>query len=342
MRHGSLFSGIGGFDLAAEWLGWNNVFHCEINPFCQKVLKYYWPDSELIEDICNLDRFKKYEGTVDIISGGFPCQPFSLAGKRKGTEDDRHLWPAMLEVIKIVKPKWVVGENVYGIVNWDRGMVFSQVISDLENEGYQTQAFIIPACSKNAPHRRDRCFFIAYNNIFDRRSIERRKHGTKFVEEEFIQGKSYKKCDKDGTFADTCNKGLQGGELNEAYKGREWKQSESYGSTSELHKICGGTKNIADTGCKRLQRERRAVKELERKFRSCSTNTRYLQDSTWDNFPTQSPVCSRNDGVSSGLAGITFSKHQIESIKAYGNAVVPQVVYEIFKVINIYERRTSK
>jgi DNA (cytosine-5)-methyltransferase 1 len=103
MKHGSLFSGIGGFDLAAEWMGWENVFHCEIAEFPRKILNHYWPNADCHEDIKKTD-FTKYQGTVDIISGGFPCQPYSAAGKRLGKEDDRHLWPEMLRVIREVKP----------------------------------------------------------------------------------------------------------------------------------------------------------------------------------------------------------------------------------------------
>ena len=142
--HGSLFSGIGGFDLAAEWMQWKNVFHCEINPFVQKVLKYHFPNSESLTNIITTD-FKKYANKIDILTGGFPCQPFSVAGKRKGTEDERHLWPEMLRAIREIKPRWIVGENVCGIINWDGGMVFDQVQTDLENEGYEVQPFILPA-----------------------------------------------------------------------------------------------------------------------------------------------------------------------------------------------------
>jgi DNA (cytosine-5)-methyltransferase 1 len=150
MVHGSFFSGMGGFDLAAEWMGWQNAFHCEINPFCQKILKYYWPKAQSYEDITKSD-FSIWRGKIDIITGGFPCQPFSLAGARKGTEDDRHLWPEMLRAIREIQPSWVVGENVYGIVNWNGGMVFEQVCTDLENEGYKVQPVILPAAAKNAP-----------------------------------------------------------------------------------------------------------------------------------------------------------------------------------------------
>src|SRR5689334_25400881 len=131
MNHGSLFSGIGGFDLAAEWMGWNNIFSCEIKPENRHVLKYYWPNVEHHEDITKTD-FTIYRGKIDVLTGGFPCQPFSTAGKRKGTEDPRNLWPEMLRAIREIQPSWVVGENVRGLVNWNRGMVFEKVQADLE------------------------------------------------------------------------------------------------------------------------------------------------------------------------------------------------------------------
>ena len=168
-----MFSGIGGFDLAAEWMGWENVFHCEWMEFPRKVLDYHFPDADSHIDICKTD-FTKYANTIDILTGGFPCQPFSLAGKRKGTDDERYLWGEMLRAIQEIKPRFVIAENVFGITNIDGGLVFQQVCLDLETEGYEVQPFIIPAAAKNAPHRRDRCWFIATNsNCNDGRSTNR-------------------------------------------------------------------------------------------------------------------------------------------------------------------------
>lgn len=161
MKHGSLFSGIGGFELAAEWAGWENVFHCEWNPFGQKVLKHYWPNSESFTDINNSD-FSKYANKLDILTGGFPCQPFSSTGKRRGTDDPRHLWPRMLEVISTIKPRWVVGENVHGLINWSNGLVFEEIITDLEAQGYAIQSFLLPAAGVGAIHKRNRIWFVAY------------------------------------------------------------------------------------------------------------------------------------------------------------------------------------
>ena len=253
MRHGSLFSGIGGFDLAAEWMGWENVFHCEWNEFGRKILNHHFPEADSFEDITKTD-FRKYEGTIDLISGGFPCQPFSLAGKRKGTEDERYLWHEMLRAIQEIKPTFVIAENVYGIVNIDGGMVFEQVCLDLENEGYEVQPFIVPACAKDAPHRRDRVWFVAYRNA----------------------------------------------------------------------------SNTSDTRPQRSQEEGNLRPSGEKRDELTSRPLR----PNWEEFPTESPLCGRDDGLSERLDGISFSKWRRESIKAYGNAIVPQVAFEIFKALS--------
>ena len=252
MRHGSLFSGIGGFDLAAEWCGWENVFHCEWNPFGQKVLKHHFPKSISYNDITKTD-FTIHRGDIDILSGGFPCQPYSSAGKRLGKEDERHLWPEMLRAIREIQPSWVVGENVRGLTNWNGGLVFDEVQSDLEAQGYEVLPFLLPACSLNAPHRRDRIWFIAYN-------------------------------------------------------------------ASYTNKI--GFQPKMEDG------------ELGRQLRFTKRNKRNI----WDSFPSFYPICRGDDGLSGKLDGITFSKWREESLKAYGNAIVPQVAYEIFKSICLYQQ----
>jgi DNA (cytosine-5)-methyltransferase 1 len=291
ITHGSLFSGIGGFDLASEWMGWENLFHCEWNEFGQKVLKHYWPNAESFNDITKTD-FKKYENRIDILTGGFPCQPYSTAGKRLGKEDDRHLWPEMLRVIREVRPRWVVGENVSGLVNWSGGLVFDEVQADLEAEGYEVLPFILPACAVNAPHRRDRVWFIAQNTLFSR-CVHRRdeQEGAEVWEQRNIGSRDSNRLYREKRFdaSNTSSQGLQRG-----------KESRSInGSREERNK----------------------------------QPPRFIQ-STWQKFPTQSPICGGDDGLPTELDGITFSKWRNESIKAYGNAIVPQVAYEIFKVIN--------
>lgn len=166
LKHFSLFTGIGGIDLAAEWAGFETVGQCEWADYPTKVLEKHWPDVPRWRDIRSVTKESVKDrriGAIDLISGGFPCQPFSVAGKRKGKEDDRYLWPEMLRVIQELHPTWVIGENVAGIVN----MALDKVLSDLENINYSCQAFIIPAASVGAIHIRERIFILAYTNDLD-------------------------------------------------------------------------------------------------------------------------------------------------------------------------------
>lgn len=310
MTHGSLFSGIGGFDLAARWAGWDNLFNCEIDLFCRTVLKYHFPDAEQYGDIKTTD-FTVWRDRIDVLSGGFPCQPFSQAGKRKGTEDDRYLWPEMLGVIRSVRPRWVVGENVLGIVNWSKGLVFEQVCSDLEAEGYEVQPFVIPACGVNAPHRRYRTWFVAHRSDARLEDVRQKRQNT------VLSG---------GITSDT-----------QCFRGYQLHQDIQSGQSNgkEFDNV-SGKRNVADTNCKRLQRckNKRSVGEIRTEQQKQFAGSFCPH---WQDFPTQSPVCSRNDGLSYGLDGITFPKWRKESIKAYGNAIVPQVAYRIFETINEYE-----
>lgn len=156
-----LFSGIGGFSLGLEWAGMETIAMCEKDKFCRQVLAKHWPDITIHEDIRKLDG-REYKNAVDVVCGGFPCQPFSVAGKQLGKEDDRHLWPEMLRVIKESSPTWVIGENVSGFVS----MALDDVCLDLEAEGYEVQSFVIPACAVEAHHKRDRCWIVAHANEF--------------------------------------------------------------------------------------------------------------------------------------------------------------------------------
>lgn len=156
MRHASLFSGIGGFDLAAKWMNWTNVFQVEIDPFCRRVLAHHFPDTERYTDIKGFDG-TRYHNQIDIITGGFPCQPFSTASEaRKGTADDRFLWPEMLRVIREIRPRFVLGENVEGFIP----LGLDTVRGDMEKEGYKVEPHVISAASVGASHRRNRCWIL--------------------------------------------------------------------------------------------------------------------------------------------------------------------------------------
>ena len=157
MRHLDLFSGIGGFALAARWAGIETVGFCEIEEFPRKVLQKNFPGIPIHNDIRELDG-EEYAG-IDIITGGFPCQPFSTCGKEKGAADPRHLWPEMFRVISEARPSWVVAENVSGLVR----LGLDVVQHDLESEGYASRAIMVPACAYGAKHRRDRLWIIAHS-----------------------------------------------------------------------------------------------------------------------------------------------------------------------------------
>lgn len=295
LTHGSLFSGIGGFDLAAEWMGWENIFHCEINEFSKKILNYHFPKSIDYDDIKKTD-FSIHRGTIDVLTGGFPCQPYSLTGKRKGKDDERHLWPEMLRAIREIQPKWIVGENVFGIINWNGGLVFNEVQSELENEGYKIQPYILPAGGKNAPHKRDRVWFIANSNM----------------------------CGQLG------NK-----EWEKRFKFRKWREAfcKFNGISSERDVM--HTNSTSEQGKYFCQ---------TRKGKSYRPNSRNEFD-RFTNFPIKPPICGTDDGIPRELDSITFSNWRTESVKSIGNAIVPQVAYEIFLVIEFIsslKRREEK
>lgn len=355
MTHGSLFSGIGGFDLAAEWMGWQNVFHCEWNTFGQRVLKHYWPNAISYHDITKTD-FTIHRGRIDVLTGGFPCQPYSMAGKRLGNEDDRHLWPEMLRAIREIQPCWVVGENVLGLVNWSGGLVFHEVQADLEAEGYEVQPFVLPAVSVNAPHRRDRVWFVAKNTringcVFGE-SIE---EGSEVRQQRDISARDTERVrgeEMAGVTANANGIGRNNGSYNwrerQVPHDEEWSATESEsergGRVGGTGKICGDG-YAADTGNEGLQGDKfngtfNAGKR-QQGFSRLSTTKPY-KISNWEQFPSVSPVCDGNDGISDRLDGITFSKWRQESIKAGGNAVVPKVVLQIFRTIEEYEKMNAQ
>lgn len=339
MKQLGLFAAIGGFELAAMLAGWETIAVCEWDKFCQKVLKYYFPDAEQFGDIRKTD-FTRYAGQIDVLTGGFPCQPYSTAGKRLGKEDERHLWPEMFRAIREVKPRWVVGENVRGLVNWNGGMVFDEVQSDLEAAGYEVLPFILPACGVDAPHRRDRIWFVAHAaSMYDRGNAGKisktngrpiremlSKFGGTGEALEFApnaNSNGYGRNIELGKHRQTQGKG--------AFEQEKWQwvRNNDWGNVQ--------ARNVAHAKIKRL--EKWDAEQV--RVGSHTTVKRHNCIPEWSNFPTQPPVCSRNDGVSPGLVGITVSRHRRESIKAYGNAIVPQVALQIFKAINEYENTSN-
>lgn len=313
MTHLSLFSGIGGLDIAAEMAGFQTVGQCEWADYPTKVLEKHWPNVPRWRDIRTLTGESFYEKTgirtVDVISGGFPCQPFSVAGKRKGREDDRYLWPEMLRVISELRPAWVVGENVAGIVN----MALDQVYADLENEGYTVQALIIPACAVDAPHRRDRCAIIGCRALEEKHNG--RGWGTHSLENSdcvrfgkpgvLSQQPKRTELERDGK--NVANSDLAG------LQGRNEKELPKRPGKRTFRKSCA---YVSDTESSELQGQRRTARGRRPEF-GCSS---------W--WPAEPNVGRVAHGVPS----------RVDRLKCLGNAVVPQQFYPIFQAIADIER----
>ena len=353
MNHASLFSGIGGAELAAAWIGWQNLFHCEISEFPRKVLEYWFPNSVSYEDITTTD-FTLWRGKVDILTGGFPCQPFSMAGKRLGAEDDRYLWPHMLRAIREIQPTWVVGENVVGLTTMvqpgeevevggqaslfeenyrtreEQTYTIEEICQSLEQAGYSVQPFVVPACAVGAPHRRDRVWIVArLNTDTDCQRCARRGSQT------YKRDKASKRESVFRNIERPC------GEQDVANSANARTESVQQGRKDRISEL-GLT---IDTKCERWAKGGNEYGKSEiSQEKECRAEQFSGTDSPqgwWRNFPTQSPVCSRNDGLSFRLADITFPKWRAESVKALGNAIVPQVIYEIFKAIEEHEKRNN-
>lgn len=288
MTHASLFSGIGAAELAAVWMGWKNLFHCEVDEFCNKILDYWFINSIAYGDIRKTD-FTPWRGKVDVLTGGFPCQPFSVAGSRKGAEDDRYLIPEMLRAVSEIRPSWVVGENVAGLITMvqpgseakvaaeadifgknilyrkNERYVLFDIISSLEGLGYEVQPFVIPACAVGAPHRRDRIWIVAHRSDS---GAEGEYHGQ----------------------VPACPSGTAPDADGNRRKG-----------PADIGPSCKGE---------------------------------YPQE-RWRDFPTVSPVCSRHDGLPFDVDRLTvpYPGWRAQSVKAYGNSMVPQVMFEIFRAM---------
>jgi DNA (cytosine-5)-methyltransferase 1 len=345
MKMLDLFSGIGGFSLAASWV-WGDeleiVAFVEIDKFCQKVLKKHWPEVPIISDIreVTVERIiadttnagiegmrREWENSVfqiDLICGGFPCQPFSCAGKRKGQRDDRFLWPEMLRVIREVQPTWVIAENVSGIFTIEQGLVFEQVLSQMESEGYDIQPLCIPACAKDAPHRRDRFWFVAHSlndtNRADRGEIRETASLQEKRGEALGSGmptgtdcfssntRQQRKRDKESRL----NNGQQSSK-----KERQW-TVEGDGFTDE---DCPNSYTIS-TGLQGGIRGKSI--QYDRQFGGGRLGQGWGWQENWLEVATR--LCRVDDGVSTRL-------DRVNRLKSLGNSIVPAVAYEILRAI---------
>ena len=352
-----LFSGIGGFSLGLESTGhFRTVAFCEIDKFCKLILDKHWKGTKVYDDIKTITK-KQFEedGTEfpDIITGGFPCQPFSVAGKQQGTSDSRHLWPEMFRVIKEFAPRWVIGENVKGLTNIQDGVVFETVCSDLEGEGYEVRTFNIPAAGVQAPHRRERIWIVAHAKRFnERKSIRGSDETQSRIQEEHRQNDSTtRESSRTGSVWGTNNghedmensrrtlrsRGeLQGENGNETREGNA-DQSQRSSSTSKSN--VANTKSISSNV--RERREHQEERQGQQQTRGeggetmvdsstgrCTSQETEVQPGRYRSFNSSwwqsEPELGR---VAHGVPG------RVHRLKALGNSIVPKIVQEIGNAI---------
>jgi DNA (cytosine-5)-methyltransferase 1 len=318
LTHFSLFTGIGGIDLAAEWAGFTTVGQCEFADYPTKVLEKHWPDVPRWRDIRSVTAENFYERTglrtVDLISGGFPCQPFSVAGKQKGEDDDRYLWPEMLRVISEIKPSWVFGENVAGIVS----MALDQVLSDLENIGYETQAFLIPACGVNAPHRRNRVFIVAQDTNGIRCDSQERKSKPKIRgQREFGTGDLQRIYGQENVAYTESKQSANG--IERKYSKEEEREPGGVG---------GGTNIFSNSSSFGLQGQGELIKPINSEKNGNRKTSQPLNVRIRNQWEVEPDV----GRVANGIPNV------VDRLKCLGNAVVPQQVYPILQAIADIER----
>ena len=353
MTHASLFSGIGGAEIAAAQMGWSNLFHCEINPFGRRVLEYWYPNSTSYEDITKTD-FAPWRGRVDVLTAGFPCQPFSLAGSRKGADDDRYLWPQVVRAIREIRPAWFVGENVAGILTMvqpgtevevgggsslfgedyrtrtllRQEYVVETICASLEREGYSVQPFVIPACAVGAPHRRDRVWFVAHRAGAGVETLQcGREDGVHAV------GVA-SNPDEHRSPSRTAGEGTERSRRGYLPQPCEWRDAPQ--RPDGLHGLPRDAAHTRRTGREELHHSQ----EPNETPATPRSDWEELPALRWAGFPATQPVIRRgDDGIPFNVddLAISFAKWRQESIKAYGNAWVPQVAYEIFRAIQQVE-----
>jgi len=323
LTHIDLFSGIGGFTLAGEWAGFRTIVFCEKDEFCKKVLKKHWPEIPIIKEIRDFDG-TKWRGAT-LLTGGFPCQPFSVAGQRRGKEDDRYLWPEMLKIINEARPHWILAENVPGIFR----MALDTVLADLEGEGYIAGTFIIPACSLNAPHRRNRIWILANSRCQHGKGTKNKgKFGKPlFGKENALMPERPIKNDESGVAQNTIGTRTrnQDGKIDNQKrricqnrrKGIRQKDREisTSGSASTISYATDSKKR--DSG---KQETRDGWKGFER------------GDWEKDWYEIATRFCRVDDGI----------PDRIHRLKALGNAIVPQIAYEILKNIAWIENELAR
>ena len=312
MNHISLFTGIGGIDLASEWAGFNTILQVENDPYCLKVLEKHWPNVERCTDIRSLNG-KKYRGTIDLLSGGFPCQPYSGAGKRKAFSDDRDLWPEMFRIIQEVRPTWVLGENVANFTN----LGLDRTISNLESEGYEVQTFNIPAVAVSAWHQRARIFVVGYAE----------HHGPPTSKESRSTAKTGND-DKEGKDQAGQPSGTGGREDYESM------------ADSASERLQGKFRSQSKGDGKRLATSSNAMADSQRigqsgqglHGRPCNPKENTVGEASGSEYRSKGNSADWNAEPNVGRVAHGIPK-RVDRLRALGNAVVPQQVYPILEAI---------
>ena len=341
MRLLDLFSGIGGFSYAAEKLvgGYETVAFCEQDEFCQKVLRKHWKDVPIYDDVRTIDAARL--GRIDIVAGGFPCQAVSQAGLQKATEDDRWLWDEMLRIIQDCKPRWVIGENVVGLININEGVLFEQVQTDLEKEGYSVQSVVIPACAKNAPHRRDRVWIVGYSND---NGLHRQKGNETIKSSD--KSKEWLSFRNDKNATNTKRKSsdsITDSRSNSEIEEKRQKTRTTYGSSSGQD-VSNSNSHRSKT---RLSGQDKG--QIGNTEKPINRDNRQRGWETIHDRATQRKMGYLDDGISRGLLRhfdrepehiprvTSGEKDRSKKLRSLGNSIVPQVAAEIFNAIKVAE-----
>ena len=327
MKTLDLFSGIGGFSIGLERAGFKTVAFCEIDKYCKLILKKHWKDIKIYPDVREITKQQLEEDGCElpeVITGGFPCQPFSVAGRQKGSGDNRYLWPEMFRVIKEFKPRWIIAENVRGIINIQHGMVFERVHTDLESQGYETQTFIIPAAGVGAPHRRDRVWIVANSRRTIRgqqssRNKESIGSGTSQETEWSAHSDSVARSGKrEKIMADSSS--IQSRKPPES-KGREdssRRSIDSRGNKNKRKEIMADSSSQQSLSTDNREKQREAGDKKQGELGG--SYSRPLWSQNWNFEPNVGRVA---DGVPG----------RIHRLKGLGNSIVPQIAEEIGKAI---------
>jgi DNA (cytosine-5)-methyltransferase 1 len=370
VKHLDLFSGIGGFALGLQKVGFETVAFCDIEKYCQHLLKQKWNGIKIYSDVREITKEKfKADGieSPEIITGGFPCQPFSVAGSRKGTDDNRHLWPEMFRIIKEFKPRWIIGENVRGIVSIQDGLVFETVCTDLESEGYEVQTFNIPAVGVGAPHKRERIWIVANSRCSVRREQSSRnsesiRSGTfKETERSTDTSEITRPSERTETMADTESK--RTGENNERLRsgtsgvsGRQGtiRIQEDVANTNESisrERQIFGNPNDKGRGASETRRESLQPEDRQTRTDNLGSGSEVMANTNSERQQEQCrPKSIQEEGneleCSSSQSGRNFwdiepdvgrvvngLPGRVHRLKGLGNAIVPQIAQEIGKAI---------